>query len=400
MANKKIALLRKCKTPNGWRRYPVVMSANGRVKPNAVTVAGKEVVYPVGHYELRSCTGSKIIWTRVTGGATEALEQLHVAQKRANVSILAKDAGVQVVMDPQRVDLRAAATAFILAAEDRKAPEAAEIYQRTLDDFFTGCDKTYADEIIAADVLRFHNQMSKRGLSARTVHNRHKNLKSYLLYLGLDVRALAGKAPKYEKTMPEIFEPEDLTAFFAALTTDYDKLLFSLLLQTGLREQEAMHLEWADISYARRTLQVRSKPRYKHKIKDAEERELPLSQELVAQLQAYRKEIPEEFRLVFGRRGGKLDKPEKHQLRHLKLLVKDAGLNCDVCTACMASGQCEKWFLHKFRATYCTTLLRSGMDLRTVQGLMGHADLASTMRYLRPASTAQVQDHVDAVKWY
>jgi hypothetical protein len=31
---------------------------------------------------------------------------------------------------------------------------------------------------------------------------------------------------------------------------------------------------------------------------------------------------------------------------------------------------------------------------------MGHADLASTMRYLRPASTAQVQDHVDAVKWY
>ena len=161
-----------------------------------------------------------------------------------------------------------------------------------------------------------------------------------------------------------------------------------------------MYLEWTDISYARRVLQVRSKPRWKHKIKDSEERELPLSEALITQLQDYRKQIPEEFRLVFGRKAGKRDEPEGHQLDHLKLLAKAAGLNCDICEACVARGRCEKWFLHKFRATYCTTLLRSGMDLRTVQGLMGHADLASTMRYLRPASTAQVQDRVAAMKWY
>ena len=349
----------------------------------------------------RSYSGDKIAWTRVKGVATEALEELRTAQKRANVVAVAKDAGVPAVLDPKRVALRDAAKKFVAAAEDRKAHEAAEIYERTVDDFLAGCDKTYADELTREDVLSFHGQMRKRGPSDRTVHNRHANLMSFLLYLELDAKKIAGKASKYEKTMPEIFEPEDLTAFFASLTTDYDRLRFTLLLQTGLREQEAMYLEWVDISYARRTLQVRSKPRYKHKIKDSEERELPLSQELVAQLQAYREQIPGEYRLVFGRRGSNADEPDGHLLRRLKLLVKDAGLNCEVCTACVANGECEKWFLHKFRATYCTTMLRETQgDLRTVMGLMGHSDLTSTMRYLHPASTAQIQDRVNAVKWY
>ena len=400
MANTAVNILRKCKTPQGWRYYPVVMSGNGRVKPNTVVVDGVEVSYPIGHYVLRSYAGDKIIWTRVKGGATEALDELKDAQKRANAVAVAADAGVQVILDPKRVVLRDAAKAFVQAAKDRRAHEAAEIYERTVDDFLAGCDKIYADELARDDVTKFHGQMRKRGLAERTIHNRHKNLKSFFIYLELDAKKVAGKAPKFEKTLPEIFEPEDLAAFFAALTTDYDKLLFTVLLQTGLREQEAMHLEWADLSYARRTLQVQSKHRWKHKIKDAEERELPLSEELMAQLQAYRQQIPEGFRLVFGRQVGKLDTPEKHQLRHLKLLVKDAGLNCDSCETCVASQQCERWFLHKFRATYCTTLLRDGMDLRTVQRLMGHSDLASTMRYLRPASTPQVQDRVNTLKWY
>jgi site-specific recombinase XerD len=43
-------------------------------------------------------------------------------------------------------------------------------------------------------------------------------------------------------------------------------------------------------------------------------------------------------------------------------------------------------YLHKFRATYATTCLRYGVDLRALQTWMGHSDLASTMRYLPAAS--------------
>ena len=92
--------------------------------------------------------------------------------------------------------------------------------------------------------------------------------------------------------------------------------------------------------------------------------------------------------------------PDGHLLRRLKLLVKKAGLGCGSCASCITKTGCEDWWLHKFRATYITTLLRSGMDLRTTMRLSGHADLESVMRYLRPAATIEVQDRVNAVKWF
>ena len=404
MANKRVSLVRKCKTEDGsWKRFPVAMSANGRVKPDTVIADGAEQVYEVGHYELRSYSGSKLVWTRLTGGATEALAALKVAQRRANAVALAGDAGVAVVLDPKRVALRDAAKKFSMAAFDRGSKEASEIYERTLDEFLSGCSKTYADELEHEDVLKFHGQLRKRGMGKRTVHNRHQALRSFVLTLGFTtekVKEIAGRAPGYDKTMPEIFEPDQLKSFFASLKTDYDKLLFDLLLTTGLREREAMHLEWSDSNFSHSTLMVKSKPRYNHRIKDAEERELPLTKELIKQLQAYRKTHPN-TRLVFGSRCGKIDEPDGHLLRRLKSLAKNAGLNCAECGTCVSSegAECERWFLHKFRATYITTLLRNGMDLRSVMSLSGHADLESVMRYLRPAGGVEVQEKVNAIKW-
>jgi len=44
--------------------------------------------------------------------------------------------------------------------------------------------------------------------------------------------------------------------------------------------------------------------------------------------------------------------------------------------------------------------LRNGLDLRSVMALSGHSDIESVMRYLRPASTAEVQDKVNAIVWH
>jgi integrase len=402
LANKKVSLYRKCKTPEGWKHYPAAMSQNGKVKTDTVVVEGVEVEYPAGHYELRSFEGSKTKWTRLKGNGTDALAALKTAQKMANAVAVAGDAGVKVVTDTKRVVLKTEAIRFAQAALARGSNEAAEMYQRTLDDFLTGCSKVYADELTHADVLKFHAQMRGRGLADRTVHNRHMYLRSFLLTLGFSaeqVKTIAGKkAPKYEKTMPEIYEPADLKAFFASLKTDYDKLLFDLLLTTGLREREAMDLEWVDISYTRKTLQVRSKPHYGHKIKDSEEREMPLTNNIIKQLQRYREEHAN-HRLIFGKRGGADDAPDGHLLRRLKGLVEDAGLNCGTCSTCVAEDGCERWFLHKFRANYITTLLRDGLDLRSTMALSGHNTLESVMRYLRPADGVEVQKRVNSIKW-
>ena len=45
----------------------------------------------------------------------------------------------------------------------------------------------------------------------------------------------------------------------------------------------------------------------------------------------------------------------------------------------------DDFFLHKFRATFATKHLQAGVDLRTVQMWLGHKDMESTMRYLKPA---------------
>jgi integrase len=394
MANKRVSLVRKCKTPEGWKRYPVVMSANGRVKTDTVLVAGVEATFPVGHYELASYSGSKRVWTKVDGNATDALAALKTAQKTANAVAVADDAGVQRVIDPKRTALRDAHPRFVKAAEARGSNEAAEIYDRTLRDFLAGCKKTYAEELTHDDVLKFHADMRKRGLSDRTVSNRHMNLRAFLLSLGFEAEQLkkiaGGKAPKFEKTMPEIFEKDSLKPFFASLKSDYDRLLFDVLLTTGLREREAMHLEFVDLNHSRKTLQVRSKPRYMHKIKDAEEREMPLTVNLIKQLKDYREKHPN-ARLVFGKRGGEVDEPNGHLLRRLKALARAAGLNCGICETCVhgkvPGKECERWFLHKFRATYITMLLRSGLDLRTVMKLSGHAE------------GAEVQDRVNSITW-
>jgi integrase/recombinase XerD len=58
--------------------------------------------------------------------------------------------------------------------------------------------------------------------------------------------------------------------------------------------------------------------------------------------------------------------------------------------------ECEVW-LHKFRATFCTRALWVGVDLRTVQDWMGHKDIDSTMRYLKPQRGARVQQMVEAI---
>ncbi len=139
-------------------------------------VSGVEHVYPTGNYEIRSFQGSKTKWTRVEGNATEALVDLKRAQRKANALAMADDAGVQVVRDPMRILLRDSYPRFVQAARDRGSKEAAEAYNRSLDEFMSGCSKTYADELTNEDLLKFHAQMRARGLSDRTVSNKHKDV--------------------------------------------------------------------------------------------------------------------------------------------------------------------------------------------------------------------------------
>ena len=63
----------------------------------------------------------------------------------------------------------------------------------------------------------------------------------------------------------------------------------------------------------------------------------------------------------------------------LKRMAHRAGLNCGRCGGCREIDECQEYTLNRFRRIYLTTLLRNGIDLRTVQAYAGHKDLATDL---------------------
>lgn len=395
MANRKATLVLLCKTPQGWRRYPAGTAKNGRVKPGAALVGGKEQVFTAFRYQLRVYEGARMVYRDAGDNAAEAQNARERQMRLMAAKEAASAAGVKIEETTGRKNLQRELIRFVAAARDRGSESAAGVYQQVGEEFLCACGKTFADEVSIDDVLQYQSALRKNKASQRTIHNKHAAVKAFLRYCGVDVKAVAPGRPKFEKTLPEIYTPAELKALFASVKDDRLNLIFDLLLKTGLREQEGMYLCWPDLDLSAGMLRVRSKSEFGFKVKDCEERDIVIPASLLQRLKAYRAKHPKE-RLVTGTATGK---PNTKLLRTLKRLAKSAGLNCGHCASCAARGECERWFLHKFRATYITTLLRGGMDLRTVMTQSGHSDLDSVMRYLRPAEGAAVKAKVNSIRW-
>jgi site-specific recombinase XerD len=72
-------------------------------------------------------------------------------------------------------------------------------------------------------------------------------------------------------------------------------------------------------------------------------------------------------------------------------------LECCKTIAKRAKLEPKDFWLHKFRSTFATWALWAGVDLRTVQLWMGHTDMESTMRYLKPNRSQAVREKVNAM---
>jgi|CZKF01.1.fsa_nt_gi hypothetical protein len=169
MANRKVTLVRRCKTPDGWQRYSVVIGKNGRVKPCFVKVAGQEIEYPVGYYEIRKYVGKKLVYLNAGENAADALQEL---QKETHLvvakHILAEVPGVQLVEEPGRLPLAKQLRRFLGATLDRGSTVAADVYRLGCEEFLRVIGKTFVDQVTAEDILIFR----KRGIADRTIHNR------------------------------------------------------------------------------------------------------------------------------------------------------------------------------------------------------------------------------------
>ncbi len=375
-----VNLVWRTKTEAGWKYFPVIMGRNGRIKKGAVMVDGKEVTYPDGHFEVRFYEGRKTKYKNVGTDTTEAVNECDRLQHLGEARASATSAGVTVNEPTTRKTIKAEAAKFVQSAEDRGAIEACAVNKSAMAAFQQANPKlVYVDEITSESATTFWRYLKKKQMSDRSIYNAHMRLTGFLKFARVDYKAWGLRAPRYEKKLPNMYSQSEIERMLAACKRDYNRVLISILVKTGLRDQELMHLCWTDIDLAERILKVTGKPEYEWNIKDYEQRIIPLPTNLVEMLKAWRKENPA-TKLVLGTAN---DKPNTKYLLALKSVAKNAGvLNAT---------------LHRCRRTYGTTLLRGGADLGIVKALLGHSDLASTMRYLSAASGEDVRNKVDEI---
>ncbi|TKF13710.1 site-specific integrase [Enterovibrio norvegicus] len=139
---------------------------------------------------------------------------------------------------------------------------------------------------------------------------------------------------------------------------DYVEPLILLAMNTGLRRGEMLSLEWSDISFSERYVQVRG-----DNAKSKKGRIVPLNNEAYNALTNWR-EQNKTLRYVFeGKHGVPLKEVKKPWATVLDL------------------AQIQGFNFHDLRHHFASKLVMAGVDLNTVRELLGHSDLKMTLRY-------------------
>ena len=383
MANtqsKEVNLTKRVITSRGMRYCPVVVSANGRVKPDLVLVNGQQERHPEGAYYLEWRENGRRVRLSVGKDAQDAAAR----QQRKQAELNAINKGVAVVPEngTGNSSVAGAVSEFIEETRLTKKPKTLAAYTTALNYFAESCPKLYVQDIQRQDMLKFIAFLRERkNQSPRSVYNKFENVMTFLKAQG--IRGLVGKNdwPRFVEEEPEVYEREELDKLFKACTAE-ERLWFEFFLMTGMREQEVMHCSWEDVNLTRNTVTVRYKPEYGFSPKNYREREIPIPAKLVKALRGWKAKSDPSCGLVFPTKGCR---PKLDFLDCLKGIGKRAKLPE------------ENFWLHKFRATFATWSLWAGVDLRTVQQWLGHSDMESTMRYLKPSRSEQVRDKVNEI---
>ena len=225
-------------------------------------------------------------------------------------------------------------------------------------------------EVISAYVA----WMGGKGKSAATITRSIASIKSFYTYLQLcgevDVNPAKGVAAvKVEHKFPEILTGKEVELFLdqpqCVDAKGYrDHAMLELLYATGIRVSELIGLDVGDVNLAGGFIRCRSKTR---------ERIIPLYPAAVKALAHYIREVrpqlladPEEEALFVNMNGERMSRQGFWKI--VKHYQETAGISKDITP-------------HTLRHSFAVHLLENGADLRSIQEMLGHADISSTQIY-------------------
>jgi integrase/recombinase XerD len=178
------------------------------------------------------------------------------------------------------------------------------------------------------------------------------------------------KGPPRGKKLPQVLTRDEVAALLsqprgASPAALRDRALLELMYACGLRASEAVGIRLEELDLDEGVLRANGK--------GAKERLVPIGSKAVAALLAYltigRPQlvgVPEETHVLVNQRGRQLTRQGLYKIvqRHAK-----------------GAGLADKMSPHTLRHTFATHLLAGGCDLRSLQEMLGHADIATTQIY-------------------
>jgi integrase/recombinase XerC len=209
----------------------------------------------------------------------------------------------------------------------------------------------------------------RRGLSPKSLQRRLSACRSFYAWLVKQGRIAASPAasirsPKAPRKLPQVLDPDEAKAL-VEVPTDAplglrDRALLELFYSSGLRLSELCALRWRDLDLADALVNVLGKGN--------KQRSVPLGSHARAALAEWRASTgAANDAHVFPGRGGGSITPRAVQLR-MRHLAQQQGLF-------------KRVHPHLLRHSFASHILESSGDLRGVQELLGHADIATTQIY-------------------
>ncbi len=169
------------------------------------------------------------------------------------------------------------------------------------------------------------------------------------------------KNVKTNRKKPEFYTEKVLNDFFSQKMNPSYRNFFLGLLYSGMRYSEAANLTWDDIDFDRKLIYVREKT--EHMLKTLRsERAIPMNNHLYELLSDAFHRRSSEF--VFPNSQNTMMK-ERRALAICKAIALKAGIN-------------SRAYLHKFRSTYATHLIRNNVPLEAIKELLGHTSIIIT----------------------
>jgi len=277
-----------------------------------------------------------------------------------------------------------------LAAEKRLAANTVDAYARDMGKFIIFIQQRGVAGVMECsrgDLMLFLQTQLQAGLSARSLARLVSSIKAFYYFLvaegAIDHNPFADlETPKIRMDLPDVLSHEEVNALIAAPDTSKplglrDRALFELLYATGLRVSELIQLKLENLNPQAGFIIVIGK--------GSKERVVPVGEEALAWINKYF--INARVQLLNG-----LASTLLFVNRHGGALSRQ-GFWKIIRRYCLQAGIAKKISPHTLRHSFATHLLEGGADLRSIQMMLGHADISTTQVYTHIASSSLKRLH-------